>query len=109
MAVELIFDVPEGAAAEDIRIYQLFIDGSLSERKVTVVDDKKVKLSVYRLGQYIMGIGDSKAVDKNSQITDTPQKDNNGYLWALIGATVIVAAAAVFVIVYLKRKGRLGK
>lgn len=112
VAVELIFDVPEGVSAEDVLIYQRFLDGSLSARKASVGDDGKVHLSVYRLGEYVMGIAAEKAEnspDVSEPAGDTDQNTEErsaGWVIPVIIAVLVAGVVVAAVVIIIKRKGR---
>ena len=103
--VELIFDVPEGEKAEDVIIYQRFLDGSLSKRKSTIGDDGKVHLAVYRLGEYLMGFGDG--VVKESVKVEEPQQEETTkapLVPIVIAVGVVIIAGAVVAGIFVFRK-----
>ncbi len=103
-AVDLYFDVPAGISSNEVYVYQLFIDGSMSKRSVTVTEDGKVKASVYRLGKYVVGYGNGTA--SNDTVSSLPAMgDKNGNLVTVL--TVILAMSAlvaVYIGLYLGRK-----
>ncbi len=110
--VEMIFDIPDGVNANEIAIYQMFVDGSLTKRKVTVGDDGKVHAKVYRLGDYIMAVSEKADTPQSSNPVDNNDKDNSdtsGFPWKIVliivGGVVVLAAGAVATLLII-RKGR---
>lgn len=113
-AVTLTFDVPEGMNASDLVLYQVFMDGSLSKRPVTVTEDGKLSSSVFRMGEYLLAYGapESEPSADNNEPVDTPDTPaepdtQSGFPWVvvIIIAAVVLALGTVAVI-YFVRKGR---
>ncbi len=112
-AVTLTFDAPEGMRAEDLILYQVYIDGSVSKRPVKVTEDGKLSSSVFRLGEYLLAYGaaenSSADSDKPADAPSVPGEPNaeGNFPWVIviIIAAVVLALGAV-VIIYFVRKGR---
>ncbi len=104
--VELIFDVPEGEKAENIVIYQRFIDGSLSKRKGSIGDDGKVHLKVYRLGEYVMAFSDGENKENADVDVLKPEQKLQTPWFAIsvsVGAAIVICA--VVGLILLKKRG----
>ena len=108
-AVELIFDVPEGIDANVVQVYQVYLDGSLSKRPVTVTEDGRVSTSVFRLGEYLLAWGEvtSKPQVEDDTPVDTPEQptQESGFWWLIAIIAAVILAGAVVVVVFV-RKGR---
>ena len=108
-AVELIFDVPEGIDANAVQVYQVYLDGSLSKRPVTVTEDGRVSTSVFRLGEYLLAWGEvtSKPQVEDDTPVDTPEQptQESGFWWLIAIIAAVILAGAVVVVVFV-RKGR---
>ena len=108
-AVELIFDVPEGIDANVVQVYQVYLDGSLSKRPVTVTEDARVPTSVFRLGEYLLAWGEvtSKPQVEDDTPVDTPEQptQESGFWWLIAIIAAVILAGAVVVVVFV-RKGR---
>lgn len=109
-AVELTFDVPEGIDPQKVSLYQLFIDGSMTKRSVTVTEDGKVRASVYRLGSYVLGYGNGKdnAVSDDTAIPQTRDNIANTMNILLI-VNIASMVCAVLAGISFRRKERQSK
>ncbi len=111
VAVELIFDVPEGQKAENIGIYQLFVDGSLVKRNVKVGDDGKIHAQVYRLGDYVMTLSENTSKPSTNTNSDANTDSKASFPWVtvviVLGAIAVLAGGTVAVIKI--KKGRVTK
>ncbi len=106
-AVTLTFDVPKGYNTNQIGLYQVYLDGSLSKRNISITEDGKITTAVYRIGEYILTVEDIKdsAADNSSDSTEKP--DNAGFPWlVVIIVAVVVLAIGVILVIYFVRKGR---
>ena len=109
-AVQLIFDAPEGIDASQVQVYQVYLDGTLSKRPVTVTEDGRVSTSVFRLGDYLLAWGDAKSSVQDSTteapVTPTEPEAEKNFPWVVvivIAAVVLVGGAVALIFV---RKGR---
>ena len=108
--VILTFDVPKGVNASEIGLYQVYIDGSLSKRKVSITEDGKITAPVYRLGDYILtveSVKDSVADDNSTENeTNTDESDFPWLIVVIIGASVLIIAAVIIIILIRKGRGK---
>jgi len=105
-AVSLTFDIPKGVNPENVFVYQLFIDGSLSKRKATVTSDGKLNLQVYRLGTYVLGYGEADtSYNDSDNIAETGDSSGN----MVLIMSVIFALSVGIMLGSLKRLYAFGE